>query len=70
MLYVVFLKVTTFLWIILMLHPGYASLFLETITIKFMGPRDLGPRKTNIPKSNRKLNQLFFISLLTFSSHS
>ena len=34
----------TFLWRILMLHPSHTSLFLETVTIKFRGPRDRGPR--------------------------
>ena len=37
-MYVVFLKITTFLWRILILAPGHTSLFLETVTIKFMGP--------------------------------
>ena len=37
-MYVVFLKITTFLWRILILPPGHTSLFLETVTIKFMGP--------------------------------
>ena len=36
---VVFLKTTTFSWRILVLHPGVANLFLETVTIKFRGPR-------------------------------
>ena len=27
------------LWIILILHPGHSSLFLETVTIKFGSPR-------------------------------
>ena len=34
--------ITTFLCIILILHPGHTSLFLETVTIKFMGPRAEG----------------------------
>ena len=36
---VYFLKITTFLWIILILHPGRSSLLLETVTIKFGRPR-------------------------------
>ena len=35
----IFLKIATFLWIILILHPGHSSLFLETVTIKFGSPR-------------------------------
>ena len=46
-------KITTFLWRTLTLHSGHTSLFLETVTIKFWGPRaecrHMGPRKTNIP---------------------
>ena len=38
-MHVYFLKITTFLWIILILHPGHTSLFHETVTIKFIGPR-------------------------------
>ena len=34
-MYVYSLKITTFLWVILMLHPGRSRLFLETVTIKF-----------------------------------
>ena len=37
-MYVVFLKITTFLWVILIFHPGYTKLILETIT-KFRGLR-------------------------------
>ena len=43
-----FFKVTTFLWIILILHLSHTSLFLETVIIKFGGPRaegrHMGPR--------------------------
>ena len=49
-----------------MLHPGHTNLFLETVTVKFMGMRvagaqdcrpimggeDRGPRKTNTSKAN------------------
>ena len=38
-MYVVFLKITTFLWRILILHPGHTSLFLETITMWEEGAR-------------------------------
>ena len=34
-----FFKVTTFLWIILILHPSHTSLFRETVIIKFGGGR-------------------------------
>ena len=65
-MYVVFLKITTFLWRILILHPGRTSLLLETVTIKFGGLRGRGaegrgptygaegrgPRKTNTPIIN------------------
>ena len=37
-IYVAFFKITRLSWIILILHPGHRCLFLETITIKFMGP--------------------------------
>ena len=39
---VVFLKITTFLWRILILHNGLTSLVLETVTIKFRRPRGRG----------------------------
>ena len=43
-----FFKVTTFLWIILVLHPNHTSPFLEAVIIKFGGPRTegrhMGPR--------------------------
>ena len=42
-MYVVFLKVSTFLWIILILYPGHTSLFLETVTMKFGEPKGRGP---------------------------
>ena len=43
-MHVYFLKITIFLWIILILHPGCNSILLETATIKFGGPRGRGPR--------------------------
>ena len=49
--YVVFLKITTFLQIIFILHSGHTSLFLETVTIKIWGteePRTEG-REKQIP---------------------
>ena len=36
--------ITTYLWIIFILHPGRRRLLLETVTIKFGGPRGGGPR--------------------------
>ena len=44
-MHVVFLKITTSLWRILILHPGRTSLFLETVTIKFGGLRAEGQEK-------------------------
>ena len=41
---VYFLKITTYLWIILIFHPGRNSILLETVTIKFGRPRGRGPR--------------------------
>ena len=38
-MYVYFLKITTFLRIILILHPGRSSILLENLTTKFGGPR-------------------------------
>ena len=43
-MHVYFLKITTFLWIISILHPGCNSILLEAVTIKFGGPRGRGPR--------------------------
>ena len=43
-MHVYFLKISTFLWIIVILHPGHNSLLLETVTIKFGGSRGRGPR--------------------------
>ena len=62
LMYAVFLKITTFLWIILILHPGHTSLFHETVTIKFIRPRaeGRGPRKTNTRKAAIYLWKLFF----------
>ena len=42
-MYIVFLKITTFLWIILILHPGYINLYPETVTVKPMRPGGPGP---------------------------
>ena len=38
------LQITTYLWIIFILHLGRRSLLLETVTIKVGGPRGGGPR--------------------------
>ena len=37
MMYIVFLKITTFLWVILIFYPGYTSLILEIVTVTFGG---------------------------------
>ena len=57
-MYVVFFKITVFLWIILILHPGHTSIFLETKTINFMWPWGLGAegREKQIPESNYVFN--------------
>ena len=44
-IYVVFLKITTFLWRTLILHPGHTSLFLETVNDKIYGARAEGQEK-------------------------
>ena len=51
-MYIVFLKITTFLWIILILHPGYINLYPETVTVKPMRPGGPGPgaEKNKYPK--------------------
>ena len=46
-MYVLFLKITRFLGLTLILHPGHTSRFFKTVKIKFMGPKGRGPRKTN-----------------------
>ena len=56
---VVFLKITTFLWRISILHPGYTNLLLETIM--FRGPRaeeNKNPNSHHCPCSpNRSQNK-------------
>ena len=37
-------QITTYLWIIFIVHPGRRSLLLESVTIKFGSPRGGGPR--------------------------
>ena len=37
-------QITTYLWIIFILHPSRSSLLLETVTKKFGGPRGEGPK--------------------------
>ena len=58
-MYVVFLKITTFLWRTLILYPSHTNLYLEIVMIKFGRPRGQGstygaegqgPRKTNTQK--------------------
>ena len=48
-----FFKVTTFLWIILILHPSHNIIFLETVIIKFGGPRAEGREKQISKEINR-----------------
>ena len=43
-MYVLFLKITTFLGLTLIIHPGHTSRFFETVKMKFMGPTGRGPR--------------------------
>ena len=69
-MYVVFLKITTFLWRILILHPGCTSLFLEVITIKFGGPRGRGAeelraegREKQIPRDKLVYNEYKLASI-------
>ena len=55
----IFFKVTTFLWIILILHPSHTSLFLETVIMKFGGPRAEGREKqipNKLPEFNKRTN--------------
>ena len=59
-MYAVFLKITTFLWIILILHPGHTSLFHETVTIKFIRPRAEG-REKQIPEKQQYIFENFFL---------
>ena len=46
-MYVAILKITIFLWIVLLAHPGHISLLFETVKINFGGAKGLrgqGPR--------------------------
>ena len=43
-MHVYFSKLTTFLWIILIRHPGRSSLLLEIVIINFGGPMRQGQR--------------------------
>ena len=45
-MHVVFLRIFSFLWIMLITHPGHTNPFLET-NDKVHWPRMRGPRKTN-----------------------
>ena len=58
MMYVLFLKITRFLGLTLILHPGHTSLFNETVKIKFMGPRGRGPTYGAEGQGPRKTNTL------------
>ena len=57
--------ITTFLWIILILHPGHTSLLLETVTIKFMGPRAEGRHiKSRAEAQEKQISSLNTMILL------
>ena len=60
-MYVVFLKITTFLGLNLILHLGHTSLFLETVRIKFMGPRGRGPTYGAEGRRPRKTNTRVYV---------
>ena len=60
-MYVYFLKITTFLWVILTLYSGPSSLLLETVTIKFGGPRGRGPTYGGRDRGSRKTNTFCFV---------
>ena len=55
-----FLKIATFLWIILILHPGHTSLLLETVIIKFGAPRRRGPTYEAEGRGSRKKNTHYY----------
>ena len=55
-IHILFLKITKFLGLTLIPHPGHTSLFLETVKITFMGPRGRGPRAE---KNKYPLNMFF-----------
>ena len=68
-MYVVFLKITIFLWLTLILHTGHSSLFLETVRIEFMGPRGRGaegPRADIWGRGPRKTNTRFNVKFSTY----
>ena len=68
-MYVLFLKITRFLGLTLILRPGHISLFLETVKVKFLGPRvedqHIGPR-TKKNKYPTFVLLYFFYFLLQF----
>ena len=70
-MYVLFLKITRFLGLTLILHPGHISLFLETVKVKFLGPRvedqHIGPR-TKKNKYPTFVLLYFFIFFCNFLS--
>ena len=56
---VVFLKITTFLWRILIPHPNHTSLFLKAVTIKFRGPRGRGAKGRHMgPRAEGREKQI------------
>ena len=59
-------QITTYLWIIFMLYPGRSSLLLETVTIKFGGPRGGRPRTDMRAEKNKYplLGSIFYDSVL------
>ena len=70
-MYVLFLKITRFLGLTLILRPGHISLFLETVKVKFLGPRvedqHIGPR-TKKNKYPTFVLLYFFIFFCNFLS--
>ena len=54
----------------LILHPGHNSLFLETVTIKFRGPRGRGTRKTNTHHKDIADNKQFWRTVKPLLSKS
>ena len=63
-MHVYFLKMSTFLWIILIFHPGRNSLLLETVTIKFGRSRNVGGRPRAEKNKYPLLGSTFCDSLL------
>ena len=57
-----------FLWRILILHPGHTNLFLQTVTIKFWGPKAEG-REKQIPNCDVDFNIETTIKTITKRKH-